>query len=357
MKTIKSMINWLAACGLALVLFCSFDMAGAAPRTVMLKVSTYHSAQDDMAIVIANWGKELEKRSSGRIKVRFYPGATLAPAHQQYDAVVKGTAEVANHVLGYTMHRFPLSEVIDLPLGIPSGIVASRMMNEYYNKFTPKEFDDVKVLWLHGQGPGYICTRNKPVEKMEEFKGLRIRTYGGNAQFMSSLGAGPVAMPMTEVYEALSRGMVDGILSGLSGLYGFRNGEHIKYVTLNNETAYTACQAVIMNKKIWASLSPDLQKIIDGLSKEWIDKTGQAWDDRDKKAIPYLQKLGCKFVTLSKSEDQRWREMGAKPLFDDYVKRMKAKQLQGDQALSFVLDYLKKNSGTNIVLSELGRAR
>jgi TRAP-type C4-dicarboxylate transport system substrate-binding protein len=195
---------------------------------------------------------------------------------------------------------------------------------------------------MHGQGPGYVSTRSKPVYKMADLKGMRLRTYGGNAKFLTALGGAPVAMPMTEVYDALSRGMVDGLLTGIGPLYGFRTGEHIKYVTLNKLTSYTAAQAVIMNKKVWSSLPPDIQKILDDLSTEYIEKFGQAWDKQDREALAKY-KSTLTFISLPKDEDQRWADTGAKPLYDDYVKRMKEKGLPGDQVLTFVRDYLRQH--------------
>ncbi|MBA4418819.1 MAG: C4-dicarboxylate ABC transporter substrate-binding protein [Syntrophus sp. (in: bacteria)] len=339
MKGTKKLIGLVMM--VSLFLFCGLVIAEAAEKQILLKVSTFFSPQDEIAITLGNWCKEVEKRTNGRIKTRFFPGATLASPPQQYDAVVKGIADVSQHVLGYTMGRFPLSEVMDLPLGIPNGVAASKMMNEYFKKFNPKEFDEIKVLWMHGQGPGYVCTRNKPVNKMADLKGMRLRTYGGNAKFLTALGGAPVAMPMTEVYDALSRGMVDGLLSGIGPLYGFRTGEHIKYVTLNKLTSYTAAQAVIMNKKVWSSLSPDIQKILDDLSAEYIEKFGQAWDKQDEVALAKF-KSTLTFIPLPKDEDQRWADMGAKPLYDDYVKRMKEKGLPGDQSLAFIQNYLKQ---------------
>jgi TRAP-type C4-dicarboxylate transport system substrate-binding protein len=326
----------------AVFLFCIVSItAGAADKPIMLKVSTFFSPQDDIAIALGNWCKEVEKRTSGRIKTRFYPGATLAPPQQQYDAVVKGIADVSNHVLGYTMGRFPLSEVLDLPLGIPSGAIACKMMNEYYNKFKPKEFDEVKLLWLHGQGPGYVCTRSKPVEKMEDLKGLRLRTYGGNAKFLAALGGAPVAMPMTEVYDALSKGMVDGLLTGIGPLYGFRTGELIKYITLHDSTSYTAGQVVVMNKKVWSSLPADIQQILTDLSKEQVEKFGQTWDKQDKEALNHYKDL--KLLKISKEEQQRWADTAARPLLNDYVKRMKELGLPGDEVLKFVQTSLKQH--------------
>jgi TRAP-type transport system periplasmic protein len=321
---------------------CSgFVPAQAAESTFTLKLTNFLPNQHYISIAIDQWAKEVEKETQGRVKVKIFHSATLAAPVQQYDAVVKGIADVGNHVLGYTVNRFPLTEVVDLPLGIPSGIVATRMMNDYLRKLKPKEFDDVKVLWLHGPGPGFLCTRNRPVWGTADLKDLRIRTYGGNARFMQALGAVPVGMPMTEVYEALAGGAVDGLLSGIEALESFRTMDHIRYITQNRWTSYTVCMLMAMNKKVWNSLPPDIQKAIDDLSRNEEERFGKVWDNADLAAESFLDRRSVRHLSLTKEEEQRWVAKGAQPVFDDYVKRMKERNLPGNEALGVVLDYLK----------------
>lgn len=327
--------------GIVFALFFPFFSAAAADSTFTLKVTNFLPTQHCISLAIDQWGKDVERVTKGRVKVKTIHNATLTASQHQYDAVAKGIADVGNHVLGYTVNRFPLSEVLDLPLGIPNAVVASKMMNEYFSKLKPREFDDVKVLWLHGPGPGYLCTRNKPVQKMEDLKGMRIRTHGGNARFMQALGVIPVGMPMAEVYEALAGGTVDGILSDFEALESFKTGEHVHYITQNSWTAYTVCMLVAMNKKTWNSLPPDIQKAIDQVSQEQPEKFGRAWDNGDTSARSFLDTRGVKRLTLTKEEERRWVDKGAQPVFDDYTKRMKEKSLSGTEALRVVLDYLK----------------
>jgi TRAP-type C4-dicarboxylate transport system substrate-binding protein len=313
----------------------------AAENPIIIKVTNFLPAEHLISVVMEVWARDLEKATKGRVKVRVYHSATIAAPIQQYDAVVRNIVEAGNHVLGYTVNRFPLSEVLDLPLGIPNGLVATKMMNEYVARLKPKEFDDVKVLWLHGPGPGHLCTRNKPIQKLEDLKGLRVRTYGGNARFMQALGAIPVGMPMTEVYEALAGGMVDGLLAPLESLESFKTGDHVRYITQNLWTSYTSCMLVSMNKKTWNSLSPDIQKAIDDLSKEQPERFGRAWDNAEQRARTFMDHRGVKYLSLSSGEEQRWFDKGTQPVFEDYTKRMRDKNLPGDQALKMVLDYLK----------------
>ena len=322
---------------------CVAATAGfAQDKVIPLKVTNWFPPTHQHHIVLADWAKDLEKRTNGRVKVTVYAAGTLVPAPQTYDAIVKGIADVGNHVLGYTMGRFPFSQVLDLPIGVPPGPAATKIANEMYNKFKPKEFDDVKILWFHGQPGGYLHTKTRPVAKLEDAKGLKIRCFGSNAKFVGLIGAAPVAMPMPEVYDALSKGVVDGLMSSYEALEGFRTGEHIKYSTENLSTAYSATFVVAMNKKKFESLPPDIQAIIDKMNPEYIERMGKLWTDIDVSGKNWLIKRGDKIITLSKEEEARWYEKGAKPLADEYIKEMKAKGMPGDEAVKFLLDSFKQ---------------
>jgi TRAP-type C4-dicarboxylate transport system substrate-binding protein len=310
-------------------------------KPVSLRFSTFFPPSHKNAIITADWCKEVEKRTNGKVKVRHYPGATLTPPAQTYDSVVQGVVDVGNVVLGYTMGKFPLSEVLDYPLGYPSGTVATRLVNAYLKKFNPKEFVDVKVMYLHAQPPGILHSR-KPVNKLEDLKGMKMRTFGSNARFMSLLGGTPVAMPMGDAYDALSKGVADGLLCAAEALEGWKLGEVIKYTTENYGTAYTATFAVVMNKNKWNSLSPENQKIIEQINQEWIERQGKVWDAIDEVGRNFSSGRGNKVIKLSAEEEARWAAK-AQPLFDDYVKNMKAKNLPGDEVLKFARDFLKKN--------------
>jgi TRAP-type transport system periplasmic protein len=306
-----------------------------------LKVTSFLPQTDKANAPYEEWGKELEKRSNGRIKVDFYWAGTLAPPVQTYDAVMRGIADVGNHVLGYTVGRFPLSEVLDLPGPVINWTATTRMTNAFYRKFKPKEFDGVKVLWLHSGG-GFVFSRNKPINKLEDLKGMKIRTYGLNAKLVSLLGGIPVAMPTTELYDALSRGVVDGFTANYDVLEAQRMAEIAKFGTENRGSAWRAGWAAVMNKNAFNALPKDIQTLIDQMSEEQIDKFGNMWDEADVRGKEFALKKGMKISVLSKEEDARWAER-VKPLYDDYVKRMKEKNLPGEEAVKFVQDYMKQH--------------
>ncbi len=307
-------------------------------KPIELSYSIFFPAPHKNTVLATEWAKEIEKRTDGKVKITLFPGGTLTPADKCYDGVVKGISDIGMSVLGYTRGKFPLTEVIDLPLGYKKGIAATKLINEYYNEFKPKEFDEVKVMYFHAHGPGILHSK-KPVNKLDDLKGMKIRSTGLSAKVVSALGGTPVAMPMGETYDALSRGLVEGSMAPMESLQGWKWGEVVKSTTEDFGAAYTTGFFVVMNKDKWNALSPDLQEVIGKVNEEWIEKTGNLWDQIDQSGKEYALKLGNQVISLPKEEDERWAK-AVKPVLDDYVKNMKEKGLPGEEALKFCLDRL-----------------
>jgi len=329
-------------CAIVTVLLVLASAPGKCANTVTLNYSIFFPATHAHTLLAAEWGKEVEKRTNGAVKVNMFPGGTLTPPDQCYDGVVKGISDVGMSVVSYTMGRFPLTEAIDLPLGYTSGIQATRLCNAYYEKFKPKEFDAVKMMYMHAYGPGIVHTANKPVKVMEDLKGIKVRCSGTSAKVVGALGATPVAMPQTEVYDALQKGVVGGVVCPIEALKGFKLTEVTKYTTENYGSSYSLAFFVAMNKKKWDSLPKDVQETIEKINKEWIDKTGHTWDQIDKEARELALPKGHEFISLSKEEDARWAQ-AVQPIMVEYVAAMKAKNLPGEEVLNFCIEWLKKN--------------
>ena len=317
-------------------------MTSSAFGQVKLNYSVFFPAPHKNAVLATEWAKEIEKRTNGRVQITMFPGGTLTPADKCYDGVVKGISDIGFSVLAYTRGKFPLTEVSDLPLGIKTGLVASKVINDYYKKFKPKELDEVKIMYLHGHGPGILHSkRQDEVKTLGDLKGMKIRCTGMAAKIAAALGATPVAMPMGETYDALSRGVVDGSMAPYEALQGWKWGEVVRFTTENFGSSYSTGMFVVMNKGKWNALPPDIQQIIEKVNEEYIEKQGKLWDEIDKAGRDYTIKLGNKIIPLSQEEDWKWTK-AVKPILDEYKKNMKDKGLPGEEVLSFYLETIYK---------------
>lgn len=325
-----------------MVFFCLAALpatSSAQQKVIALNYSNFFPAPHRSSLICEQWCKEIEKRTGGKVKFAYFPGGTLTPAAQTYDNVVKGIADVGFSALAYTRGKFPLMEAIDLPLGYKSGVQATNLINAFYVKFKPKELDDVKVLYFSAHGPGIIHSK-KAIAKLEDMKGKKIRATGLAAKIVAALGAAPVGATMPETYDALRTGVVDGSMAPYEALKGWKWGEVVNFTTQDYGAAYTTGFFVVMNKAKWNSFPPDVQKVFDEVSKEWIDRQGKVWDEIDKEGREFAKSKGMKDIPLSKEEDARWAAK-VRPLLDEYAKNAKGKGLPGDEALKFCIDYLK----------------
>jgi len=261
--------------------------AGAARAATTLTYSIFFPASHGQAKTGEAWAKEIEKRTNGQVKITILAGGSLTPADQVYDGVLKGISDLGMSCFAYTRGRFPVMEVLDLPIGYPNGRVATAVANDYFRKFNPQELSGVKVLYLHAHGPGLLHT-TRPVSTLEQLKGMKIRSTGLSAKVVSALGAVPVAMPQGSTYESLQKGVVEGTFGPIEVLKGWKQAEVVKSTTDCPEIGYTTVMFVVMNLKKWNSLPKNIQKVFEEVSSRWIDIHGKVWDDLDQEGRRYI---------------------------------------------------------------------
>jgi TRAP-type C4-dicarboxylate transport system substrate-binding protein len=281
-----------------------------------------------------SWCKEVEKRTNGKVKVTYYPGQTLLKGPKIWSGVIDGIADAGTSVLGYSRGVFPSMEAIDLPMGYPNAIVATKVINDFYEEFKPKPFNKVKVMYFHAHGPGILHSK-KPVRKLEDIKGMKVRSYGFNAKMTSALGAVPVAMSQAGVYEALQKGVADATFSPSEVLKGWKQAEVVKSTTKCYSVGYTAGFFVVMNLDKWNSLPKDVQAVIEQINKEWVAKYGEAWEESDVEGLEFSRSLGNEIIELSEEESAKWAKAVA-PVVDEYIAAAAKKGLPGKQYVDFI---------------------
>jgi TRAP-type transport system periplasmic protein len=323
----------------------AFNAATAEGQTVNLSLSHFfpptHFVNTEM---VRQWVEEVEKASNGYIKINVFPGGTLLKAPETYDGVVSGTADIAVGVFAYTRGRFPVMEGFELP-GIYFGscTATTAVAWEGVKKFRPKELNDTKLMFLYSVGPGSLYSKKK-VSTLEDLKGMRIRATGLTAKSIQALGAVPVAMPMPEAYEALSKGVVEGNIGPPEILKGWKQAEVTNYITIL-PPVYNSIQFVVMNLKKWNSLPGDVQIAIEAINEGFNIRAGQIWDSQMKaNGIDYaVNEYGLQIVRLSEADNEKAMAL-MQPLLDDYIARMDEKGLPGQEIVEFVKERAAKYS-------------
>ena len=329
----RRLSSWVILVSIAIsIILVRVPMADAA--TFNLKYSNFFPPQHVMSKMVEEWGKEVEKRTKGTVKVNVFSGGTLTPPQQVFDGVVSGISDVGVSVFGYTPGRFPVMEGFDLPLGYHHAIQGTKIINDFYKKLKPKELSGVNVCYLFTGGPSIIHTKS-PIQNLEDLKGKKIRSTGNSQGLIKALGGVPVALPQGEVYDALSKGLIEGNLVAMEALYTFKQYEVLKYTTMHLKTGWATGFYVVMNLKTWNSFPEDIKKTITDLNEEWALKTGKAWGDADTSAQVELEKLGHKFITLSDAEQAKWVN-AAQAVFQQYIEYANKKGADGGKIIEEV---------------------
>jgi TRAP-type transport system periplasmic protein len=340
-EDIMKKCGWLVLVGF-FVLFCSLllsSLSHAQDKVIKLKYASFLPPSHKINVLAQQWCSEVEKRTNGRVKITFFPGGILVPAPQAYEAVVKDLADISLAAPSWNAGRFPLSEVLELPLGFKDPKQATVLANAFFKDLRPKEYDDVKMIYMWLNGPGVFMTL-KPLQSIKDLKGLRIRAGGNQSGIASAMGAVPVSVPNQDIYEGLQRGVIDGMLFYPESLAGWKYGDLIRGLQDNPGAGFAGLAIVVMNKQKWASLPADIQRIVDQITEEWIEKLAQTAADLDKEGRDYGLRKGMKVFMVSPDEARESAEK-MKPLLVQYVKDMKEKGLPGEAALKFCQDWLK----------------
>ncbi len=329
----------------ALFLVTSFFITpagSAADKPIELKVSHFWPQTSPNHEHMLRWKKKLEEDSKGRLTLRVFPSGTLVNQAQEYEGLSRGVADV---VMGIRLENVgrEFSYYMSLwSMGAPSARTGGQLMYDVYKEFEEyrNEWKTIKVLWMGSAGPTQILCR-KPVRRLEDLKGLQIRTAqaGGGIELVKVLGGTPVSMSMSEVFMAIQRATVDGALIPYDALKAFRLTDAARYTT--NANLYLLLgQYVGMNWNTYKALPSDLQKVIDD-SMEWgREDFWNMWDRIDKTAIEFAKEKKHEFAELVPGERDRWFA-AAKPLHDKLAAQTDAKGYPGTTLKEFVFKRIK----------------
>jgi TRAP-type C4-dicarboxylate transport system substrate-binding protein len=291
---------------------------------IKLKAANYLPVTHPMSELSKWFCDEVKSRTNGRVEITYFPGGTLLNPVKMYDGVITGITDLGFSHIQYTRGRFPVTEVFDLPLGFPSGWVATQVSDEFYNKYKPKEWSDVQVLYLTTSGPLILQTIKKPVKTLDDIKGIKIRATGQLSDVITALGGLPIPLQMPDVYDSLRRGVIEGVTVDLSTLKFWKFAEVVKYVTSTWRLGTGITFYWVISKRKWDALPSDIQKIFMEIANEAKEKQAVLWNDMDIQGRDLFTSQGGKIIDLSNREVARWKK-AVEPVFDSYKKAMVSK--------------------------------
>ncbi|WP_436835987.1 TRAP transporter substrate-binding protein [Janthinobacterium lividum] len=252
-----------------------------------------------------------EKATNGKVKVELYPNSQLYKDKEELEALQLGAVQM----LAPSLAKFgPLGvkefEAFDLPYIFPTKTALYNVTEGEIGKSLLKKLEPKGITGLAYWDNGFkVMSANKPLHMPADFKGLKMRIQSSkvlDAQ-MRALGANPQVLAFSEVYQALQTGVVDGTENPPSNMYTQKMHEVQKHVTVSNH-GYLG-YAVIVNKKFWDGLPPDIRGQLEKAMREATTfEKAIAQRDNDQ-ALEAIKKAGkTQIYTLTVQEQAEWRK-------------------------------------------------
>jgi len=280
------------------------------------------------------WFAKIEKETNGRVKFKpYWGGSVISGGAEAIDEMVAGVADVGFISPGQARSGYDLTKINFL-------LFTGANVNNGYRIFMQvlkdnpeieKEYKGLKVMgW--SSGTEYQLFTRKPVRRLSDAKGMRVKTLGEIVAVLKDLGIEGVNTPASEFYLSLQKGQLDGGFFPISPLMTLRYSEVAKYVTLLHlYRPHTGSR--VMCLKTWNKLPPDIQKVFENNVGWFSVESDKDCMKDDDDAREFGKKAGVEFIDLPKEDMTRFydlvRQEGAKQ-----AKLVDAKGLPGTKILN-----------------------
>ncbi|WP_136656489.1 TRAP transporter substrate-binding protein [Nitratireductor sp. XY-223] len=258
------------------------------------------------AAVFTPFAEKLAEVSGGKMTVQQFPGGALnSVPPKQYAILLDGVADIVFTLPGYTGDVFPMTNVVTLP-GVCDSPNACTEAILRARDVLEEEYD-AKLLAVWTNAPPVLITKDKPVRKLEDLEGMKIRvTAKQDVPFMEALGASAVAQPVTVINQNLANGVIDGIAIDSSAIAAFKLHEPGNYVTTWMPGSGSAF-VLLMNKDVYNGLSEEERGWVDEASADWLSVSGgEGYQKATKFGIKVATDAGLEMIELSDDEKARF---------------------------------------------------
>lgn len=285
------------------------------------------------------WAEKIAKDSGGKLKIQpFWAMQLGGKAPQLLDQVRDGVIDIAWTLPGFTPGRMPRVEPFELPFVHKTAYSSTMALQDYQEKHLAPDLKDYHPLLVHVHA-GFLFQTRKPILKMADLKGLKLRAASrGGVWLLNALGATGIGLPLPQIPQALSKGVIDGVTLPYEIAPAVKTPDlvsHFSTLAGPQPRLGTNVFTFLMNRNSYEKLPSDLRKVIDDNSGRNIaEMAGKNWDAIEAPGLKVVQsREKNKFHTIPAEEVARMKE-AAKPVFDRWLAEMKDIGVDGAKLLA-----------------------
>ncbi|KUI35541.1 C4-dicarboxylate TRAP transporter substrate-binding protein [Mycobacterium sp. GA-2829] len=292
----------------------------------VLHYTTYSSPTSDQSITMQRWADEVEERTGGGVTITFHYSESLVGADESLQATLDGRADLAQVGSLYSASDLSMFTVIELPFETNNPQVQMTAIERLYeeNETYRDDFDrqGVQLLFPLPLGINLIGLK-EPAATPKDLAGRSIRSGGLTSEALLAVGANPVSMTATDVYESMERGVIDGYTSlAIANLPTFGLSTNTPYLVDPGIGAY-ASSIVVINSELFEKMPPEYQDAIGEASGRAIANGLEEMDELGARACTDLRSTGTQLATMPAADVAAWKDRAgiAQDWVDRYAER------------------------------------
>ncbi len=303
-------------------------------ETITLNLNHFMSPMHPVhAQILEPFANEVLDKTEGRVEIVIHPSNGLAAPPDTMDAVESGVIDIGFVLPAYTPGRFKLSTFLEFPFMFESALQANMTAKDMYDVLQEHDYKTMKLLWFGGTDIGDIFLK-KSISTVDELSGLKLRSPGPiYNDVIKELGAVEVSLPVSDLYDALDRGICDGTFMAITALSSFKLNEVTSDIV--QVDMYSTPLVMTMNKDSWNKISEADQMIMEELLAQFPEKIGMLYDSEVEGAIQAAKDKGVNFSEFSDEEMAKFHDL-VDPLVDKWIADMEAAGLPGEETYELV---------------------
>jgi TRAP-type C4-dicarboxylate transport system substrate-binding protein len=278
--------------------------------TVITYASPY-SPQHPFSRADITWMKWIETQSGGTIRVKPYWSGALLSSEESLTELRHGVADIG---LVTPIYSRGGTQLIRVQAGFYLGTTTFAQQTALYRclQAAEPEFDrelrGLKVLAVQGGNLPGIVTRERPIRTLDDLRGLRLRAPSELLSVLADLGADPVDMPMGEVYSALAKGVLDGVVAPADTLRSLHFAEVAHYFnTIRIPRGAYASRA--MGERRWNELTASQHALLERSIPIWEEALAAEIGAAEHAGEVEGHARGVQFFDMSAADQRRFDEI------------------------------------------------
>ncbi|MCA1959872.1 MAG: TRAP transporter substrate-binding protein DctP [Desulfomonile sp.] len=314
-------------CGVVLTTILVLALCTVAGAQIKLKVSHQFAEGDVRDQLVKVFAERVTNKLGKQVEFRVYPASSLFKPKEQWDAMRQGTLDMSVFPLDYAAGKVPELSITLLPCSVVSLQQAMSWQQKPIGQRLSKilESNGAKILvwaWLEGG----IGSSVRQVRLPDEAKGLKMRAAGKKFEYMlKEAGASITSMPSSEIYHALSTGVLDSCLTSSSSFVSYRLYEQLKFMNVPKDYAiWYMAEPLVISLKTWERLKPEQRKVFqdvgDEMARDWVVPN---FSKDTQTLIDEFTKAGVQLHYMTKEEFQQWQDFAKKTAWKNYEETVK----------------------------------